>query len=51
MKARPLHRQRTLIALAEAGAMSLGRRMRLDEIDLDALAALKRDGGTVEAHR
>lgn len=38
------HRQRTLIALAEAGAMSLGRRMRLDGIDLDALAALKRDG-------
>jgi hypothetical protein len=38
------HRQRALIALAKAGAMSLGRRMRLDGIDLDALAALKRDG-------
>jgi hypothetical protein len=38
------HRQRTLIALAKAGATSLGRRMRLDGIDLDALAALKRDG-------
>jgi hypothetical protein len=38
------HRQRTLIALAKAGAMTFGRRMRLDGIDLDALAALKRDG-------
>jgi hypothetical protein len=38
------HRQRTLIALAKAGAMSLGRRVRLDGIDLDALTVLKRDG-------
>jgi len=38
------HRQRGLIALARAGAVTLGRRMRLDGIDLDALAALKRDG-------
>jgi len=37
-------RQRALIALAKAGAMSLGRRMRLEGIDLDALAALKGDG-------
>jgi hypothetical protein len=41
---RASHRQRALIGLANGGAMTLGRRIRLDGIDLDALAELKGDG-------
>jgi hypothetical protein len=41
---RASHRQRALIALAKAGAMTLGRRIRLDGIDLNALTELKNDG-------
>ena len=37
------HRQRGLIQLAKAGAFDLGRRMRLDGVDLDAVRDLKRD--------
>jgi len=39
-----VHRQRALIRLAKSGAHDLGRRIRLDEIDLDALEDLKTDG-------
>jgi len=42
--ARALHRQRALIQLAKAGALTLGRRVRLDDFDLDALSDLKADG-------
>ena len=41
---RASHRQRALIALAKAGAMTLGRRIRLEGTDLDALEELKTDG-------
>ncbi|RWM76525.1 MAG: ATP-binding protein [Mesorhizobium sp.] len=37
-------RQRALIRLAKAGANTLGRRIRLDDSDLDAIADLKADG-------
>ena len=40
---RIVHRQRALIQLAKAGAMTLGRRIGLDEIDLDALGELRKD--------
>lgn len=37
------HRQRALVHLAQAGAMTLGRRMKLDGPDLDAIVELKQD--------
>lgn len=41
---RAIHRQRTLIQLAKSSARTLGRHIRLDNIDLDALQELKTDG-------
>lgn len=41
---RTVHRQRALIRLAKSGANDLGRRIRLDDVDLDALEDLKTDG-------
>ncbi|RVJ89056.1 NACHT domain-containing protein [Sinorhizobium meliloti] len=37
-------RQRALIRLAKAGANTLGRRIRLDDVDVDTVADLKTDG-------
>ena len=39
-----VHRQRALIHLAKSGAHDLGRRIQLDDVDLDALEDLKTDG-------
>jgi hypothetical protein len=41
--ARIYHRQRALIQLAKAGAGTLGRRIVLDGLDLDALQELRKD--------
>jgi hypothetical protein len=43
-EAQAIHRQRALVALAKSGATTLGRRVRLDTVDLDAMSSLKRDG-------
>jgi hypothetical protein len=41
---RLLHCQRTLIQLSQSGANTLGRRIRVDNFDLDAITQLKHDG-------